>query len=127
MKKLILLSGICIFSATTFGQKATVRGIITDTLNQQTLKNTSISLLRTSDSVLYRFTRSKDDGRFELSNIQPGNYILMVNHQAYADYFDHLALKEGQTADLGKVMLSLEAKLLENVTVRQVIAAIRMR
>ncbi|MDB5232045.1 MAG: TonB-dependent receptor, partial [Chitinophagaceae bacterium] len=126
MKKLILLSCICFFSAITFGQKATLNGVIRDTINKTTLSNTSVSLLRAKDSVLYKYTRSKQDGKFELTNIDPGKYILMITHFTYADYYDTLSLS-GAAVELNSVDLTLKAKLLENVTVRQTLAAMRMK
>jgi len=127
MKRLIALIAvvhICIISA---AQNSSIKGVITDTANKRNLENTVISLLRSKDSVLYKFTRSKADGFFLLNSLDTGNYELFIHHKAYASYTDHLLLSDDKTIDLGKIMLSLKANLLKDVVVRSQIAAIRMK
>ena len=129
MKKLIafllLLAGSHYFAT---AQNATVKGTIVDTTNKKNLTNTVISLLRSKDSILYKFTRSKEDGSFQLNKLDTGKYELFISHDTYADYIDKLAITENNsTVDLGKIMMTLKANLLNDVTVRSQIAAIRMR
>ncbi len=127
MKKTTLLL-LCSFIITfSFGQKATLKGIITDTLNKQNLQYAVVSLLHTKDSVLYRFGRSKEKGNFEITNVQAGKYVMLVSYPTYADYYDTLTLQNTAVLDVGKVMLTPKLHLLEDVVVRQKIAAIRMR
>jgi hypothetical protein len=81
---IILLIACYCFS---FAQTASVKGVIFDTINKQNLTNTSVSLLRQKDSILYKFTRSGAKGIFELKNLLPGNYLLFVTHPNYESYF----------------------------------------
>ncbi|HYK43644.1 MAG TPA: outer membrane beta-barrel protein [Parafilimonas sp.] len=108
-------------------QQASVKGTIVDTTNKKNLLNTTIALLHAKDSVLYKFTRSKEGGSFELDHLDSGRYILMITHNAYADYLDTFTLHLNETKDLGNVMMTLEANLLADVTVRTKIAAMRMK
>jgi len=127
MKKttiLLLLLICCIYS---YAQQATVKGVITDTLSKQNLHHAVISLLHSNDSTLYTFSRSDEKGGFEMKNLKPGKYVVLVSYPTYADYFDTLSLSENSNIDLGKVMLTTKAHLLSDVTVRQRIAAVRMR
>jgi Outer membrane protein beta-barrel family/CarboxypepD_reg-like domain len=127
MKKttlLLLCSFAFIFS---FGQNAVIKGVVNDTLNKQNLTNAVVSLLHTKDSVLYRFGRSNEKGNFEITNLQAGKYVMLVSYPTYADYYDTLTLQTNTVFDIGKVMLTPKLHLLEDVVVRQKIAAIRMR
>ncbi len=127
MKKLITLS-TCIFCFIFISnaQQATVSGIVTDTINKENLHYSVISLLRAKDSVLYKFTRSKADGKFDLNHLDTGKYLVLVTHPKFADYVDHIELAENSRLNLG-IKMTLMANLLEEVIVQQQIAAIRMR
>jgi len=91
------------------------------------LPNTVVSLLRSKDSVLYKFTRSAKDGSFSLNNLDSGTYEVFIHRKAYATYTDRVALTGSNTVDLGRIMLSLKANLLKDVVVRSQIAAIRIK
>ena len=109
------------------GGQGSIKGVITDTINKRNLVNTTITLLRAKDSALYKFTRSKEGGIFQLNNLDSGRYILMITHSTYADYHDAFSLQPNESKDLGNVMMTLEANLLADVTVRAQIAAMRMK
>ncbi|MGN6617489.1 MAG: carboxypeptidase regulatory-like domain-containing protein, partial [Ilyomonas sp.] len=128
MKKLTLLLfliGGCF--AVSNAQNASVKGIITDTTNKDHLTNTVISLLHANDSILYKFTRSDKDGKFQLNHLTAGKYVMLVTHNTFADYVDELNLSDTSHLDLGEIKMTLEANLLQEVIVRQRIAAVRMK
>src|SRR6476620_2216934 len=119
---ILFLTGYLISSA----QAASVKGIITDTTSKQNLSNTVISLLRSKDSILYKFTRSDGKGNFEFKNLKAGSYILLITYPTYADYVDHINLRDSSSYDL-KVPMTLKAHLLKEVIVRQTISAIKIK
>jgi hypothetical protein len=110
-----------------FAQQASVKGTVADTLNKQNLSNTIVSLLQEKDSVLVKFTRSDKSGKFELKNLPPGKFFLMISYPAYADYIYPVTLPKDTLADIGVVKMTLKSKLLEEVLVKQKIAAVRMK
>jgi len=129
MRKLTV-TGIIIlfFISSSFAQQGSViKGVIIDTSAKENLSNTVISLLRGGDSVLYRFTRSNATGAFEINGIDTGHYVLLVTRNRYADYVDKLFFNGAAEKNLGKIIMSLKANLLQDVTVRQKIAAIRLK
>lgn len=77
--------------------------------------------------MLFKFTRSHADGTFELRDVDSGNYFLFVTYPAFADYTDNIHLVPGQQLDVGKVMLTLTANLLQEVVVRQQISGMRLK
>ena len=125
----ILLSLFVLLLLSTIGvaQKAVIKGMISDTSNQATLSNAVISLLRAKDSVLYKFTRSNPQGKFSIGPVEPGKFILLVTYPKYADYVDALTIADSVSLELGRINLTLKAKLLEEVVVKQKIAAIKMK
>ncbi len=126
-----LTAGLILFCIFTFSnadaQQSSLKGTITDTLNKQNLSNAVISILRSKDSVLVRFTRTNTSGDFELKNLPSGNFILMVSYPSYADYVDRITIEPGKEKLLGNLPLITKAKLLEEVIVRQRIGAIRVK
>src|SRR5438552_14584491 len=127
MKKTILLIiflvACCCFSS---AQTASVKGVIFDTINKQNLANTSVSLLRQKDSILYKFIRSDFKGGFELKNLLPGNYLLFITYPTYEDYIDHLQLNDTSHVDIGTVMMTLKANILKEVIVQQQMSTIKI-
>ena len=121
---LILLQAIASIS---FAQKATVDGSVTDTSSRENLTNAIVSLLRSKDSILYKFTRSSAQGKFSFHGLDSGKFILLVTYPKYADYIEQLNLTANSVIDLGKVVMTLKAKLLQEVVVKQKISAIKIK
>ncbi|MEO6730812.1 MAG: outer membrane beta-barrel protein [Ferruginibacter sp.] len=127
MKKITLLIILLIaFYCFSSAQKASVKGVIFDSINELNLTNTSVSLLQQKDSTLYKLTHSDEKGNFELKNLLAGNYLLFVTHPTYTDYIDHLQLNDSSHIDIGTVMMIIKAKILKEVIVRHHISAIKI-
>ena len=100
----LLFFCLCFFFIAS-AQKASLKGIIEDTTANQKLVNSTITLLRTKDSILYKFTRSKDKGFFELKNLDSGKYVLLITYPQYADFADYISLTDTSTLDLGIIAM----------------------
>ncbi|MBA4197645.1 MAG: hypothetical protein C0459_08845 [Chitinophaga sp.] len=127
MRKLLLLNTFIILCLLASAQKATVKGTVTDTLNKQNLKNAVVSLLKSKDSVLYKFTRTNEAGKFELNNLTAGNYIIRVSYPNYTLFMDDIVLVDTSTITFNQLALITKARLLEEVIVRQKVSPIRMK
>ena len=128
MKKtftLIVLFYLCL--SAVYGQSASVKGVISDTLNKKNLSASVVSVLTAKDSFLVKFTRSDKSGNFEMKGLPAGNFVLMISYPSYADYMYPLTLKETSAEDIGTVKMTLKSRLLEEVFVRQKVAAVRLR
>ncbi len=119
MRKLFFSLLILTLSTSAFSQTTSVKGLVSDSIEKKDLSNAVVSLLRTKDSVLTRFTRTKPDGTFFMQGVKPGNYILMVTRPKYAGYTDKIEIKENETNDLGKLNIISASKLLEEIVLRQ--------
>ena len=106
---------LCINS---FSQQTSIKGVLTDTVSEASLQNTVISLLRKSDSVLVKFTRSNGAGDFLIEKIPPGNFLMLVTHPYFGDYLEELTMKPGEPLDLGKVYMTPKSKLLAEVIIK---------
>ena len=128
MKKLTALALSCfICLASIKAQDASLKGVVTDTLNKENLPNSTISVLRAKDSVLIKFARTDKQGKFEMSKLPSDKYIVMITYPAFADYYETVDVAGKPEVDLGTVRMTLKSKLLEDVVVRSRIAAIRMK
>jgi hypothetical protein len=118
MRKSFFLALILFAYQGLFGQSSSLKGSVNDSIDKKNLQNTVISLLRTGDSVLAKFTRADRSGNFLITNPDPGKYILMVTHPYVGDYFDQVELKAGETTDLGKIFMTPKTKLLAEVILK---------
>src|ERR1039457_15901 len=128
MKKLIaiLLLGFSICNS-SFAQSALIRGTIVDTIEKKTISSGSVLLLRKSDSVLVRFTKTDKEGNFVLKNLPAGKFILLTTFPKYADYTDTLMIADSTETRLGNIFMTLKAQLLKEVIVRQQISSIKIK
>ena len=117
MRKLLIAIFFTGFSCIASAQTATLKGRIVDTLEKKQLPNAVVSLLNKKDSTLYQFTRTSRDGSFKLSNVHPGNYVLLITYPRFADFAEEIELKD-EDKDLGPVPLTQKSALLAAVIIR---------
>ena len=87
MKKLLsLVSLVFLVSFASAQSVATVKGILIDSLNKQSLKDASIVVLAASDSSLEVFTLAKADGSFIINNAPFGEMLVQVKFQGYEPF-----------------------------------------
>ncbi|MFN7822801.1 MAG: outer membrane beta-barrel family protein [Bacteroidota bacterium] len=126
LRTLLLSFGIGI-AVSANAQQLVIKGAVIDTINHQPLDQAVISLLRSKDSVLVQFVRTNPKGQFQLKGVVPAKYIILISYPNYADYVDQIQVATDQVNDLGNIPLLTKVQLLEEVIVKQKIAAIRMR
>ena len=121
MKKLLsLLSLVFLVSFASAQSVATVKGILIDSLNKQSLKDASIVVLAASDSSLEVFTLAKADGSFIINNAPFGEMLVQVKFQGYEPFSKKIIFSaKNSSVDLGKIYLQIAANDLGNVTVTQ--------
>lgn len=116
-KHLGLVTVLFLFSLTAFSQKANISGTITDGNDKTPVYNSVVALLTPTDSILYKFTRSDKQGKFNLKDVSAGNYILMTSHYQYADYVDAITLNEGEKRN-ETIALKSKIELLREVVIK---------
>ena len=123
--KLLLLLNFIVFAS--LAQQNSIKGIVTDTLNKQKLKNVVVTLLRYNDSVLYRFTRTNEKGEFQLNDLQSGKYVMLLTYPTYASMMDSIRVTDNSHQQLNDLVLITKAQILEEVVVKQRVAPIRFK
>lgn len=119
MKKNLGLVTTILFliSCSAFSQKVSVSGLITDSKDKSAVYNSVVALLTPTDSILYQFTRSDKQGKFNFKEVKSGNYILMTSHNQYADYVDAI-ITNGKDLKLDNIVLKSKIEVLREVVVK---------
>ncbi|WP_199562658.1 outer membrane beta-barrel family protein [Pedobacter chinensis] len=130
MKRLLL--SVCflfsIFSYVKAQTQHTIKGRTIDTASTTLLSGSTIAILNAKDSTLVKFTRSAENGTFEVNGITNGKFILLVSYPKYADFVDHFTLDSTtQVKDYGKINLTGMAKLLADVIIKGNRTAIKIK
>ncbi|WP_316844774.1 outer membrane beta-barrel family protein [Pedobacter psychrodurus] len=130
MKRLLL--SLCLLVFISSYSKAqnlhTIKGRTIDTASTTLLSGTSVAVLNAKDSTLVKFTRTAENGSFELSGIKNGKFILLVSYPKYADFVDHFTLDSTtQVKDYGKINLTGMAKILADVIIKGNRTAIKIK
>lgn len=108
-------------------QQPVLKGNISDTASKQNLEHALVSILLSSDSTLSAYARADMNGNFAIKNLSDGKYKVVITYPGYADYVDDISVSGRTGIDLGKIGMITKAHILEDVVVRQRIAAIRMK
>lgn len=125
--KLLILLCLAFFCVLTgYAQSASLSGSITDTSSGKKLANAVVSVIRSKDTVLSTFTRTNEQGYFELKGIPEGKYMLVVSYPGYAEFVDEIEVS-GATVYKKEITIIPRAKLLEEIIVQQKISAIRIK
>ena len=96
-----------------------IKGIAFDTVAKQPVGSATITLMQKKDSSLISFTMTDNNGRFELSGIQNGEYRLLITHVNYHASSQVFKIDdEHKSIDLGSIMMNDRTKVLSEVTVR---------
>ncbi|RYG00046.1 MAG: TonB-dependent receptor, partial [Chitinophagaceae bacterium] len=115
------------FQQISIAQSSSLKGTVIDTSEKKNLSNAVVAILRKSDSVLIRFTRTDKDGKFSITKLPQGAFFMLVTHPNYADYFDNADLDGNSEVDKKTVPMITQSQLLEEVVVKQQLGAIRMK
>ena len=110
----------------SIAQTYTIKGAVSDTLNNTPLQRASVVIIRTSDSVIQCFTRTKADGSFELKVPEQGKYILQITFPSFAEYVDVINVKKNIT-DYGLIPMVSKEHLLQEFVLNQQVAAIKIK
>ncbi len=127
MKKLFtILTLIFVAKASMAQTTGTLKGKLIDSLNKQSLKDASITVLDARDSTVEVFGLARPDGSFSLSNISFGPMIVQVRFQGYEMYTKKLNFSASNAnINLGNIYMVTASNDLGNVTVTE--SGIRMK
>ena len=105
------------FHGTASAQKNYLKGIVRDTAVKKNLQYSIAALINGADSALYIAVRTDGSGAFEINNIPPGKYTLMVSYPHMADYLQQIVITDTSKINLGKITMVSQAVLLQEVVI----------
>lgn len=118
MKKILLLAFLGMAAVPTVAQKFIVKGQLLDS-GSVALPSATIMILQSKDSSFVNFGTSNAEGFFEIRNVAAGDYFLKVSYIGYQTLVKRFATQPGsQEVNLGKLSMSSQSKLLNEVTVK---------
>lgn len=117
LKRIALILITFLFNSILFSQTTNLSGKIGETLEVKGVKNAVVALLNPKDSTFEKFTRSTENGSYELKDIPEGDYIFMVMHPNFADYVEDIKV-QGENQKMSVVNLIQKSKLLAEVILK---------
>src|SRR5471030_2330643 len=111
----IVLTG----AATGVHAQSTINGIVIDG-KRSPLPFASILLKKTADSGIYKTATSNNEGRFVISDVPAGSYLIEINLVGYEKYVGQV-LKiggAGPTVNLDTIIIESFTKMLREVSIK---------
>lgn len=107
--------------ATNLAKQGTVNGAVLDEQNKP-IDYATVGLFKAADSSLVKTALTSTDGKFEFTSVNAGNYFVKVNMMGYSIHKGNTfsLTEEKPTLTLGNILLKLEGKSLNAVTVTAV-------
>lgn len=119
MKKIFLLIFLFSFIIYSASAQKNITGKVVDTFNNETLEYATITILRSSDSVLLGFTHSDKEGKFSLYVPEEKKYTLLITYPEFADYTDIIVNNNQPVLSLGAIMMFTRGKVLREFVLHQ--------
>ncbi len=120
MKKIFLfLFSILMISGTAYSQTKGFAGRVYDSTNVKSIVFATVSVIRKSDSILVKHTRSNQQGRFSISGLKADTFILLIAHNNYIDFVDEVILTEKDAVkELGDYNMIQRGQVLREVIIK---------
>jgi len=115
---LLLLIVMGLLAAPGLAQKTSVKGRLTDSLQQQKMENATVSLVDAKDSSLVAFTRTDATGKFSFTGLKEGQYRLSVSMVGFHPVWKNITVNNSATEiALGEIVMR-DKSLLDEITVQ---------
>ena len=93
---------VLFFCVTTlFAQKTVVKGRVYDSIIQNGLAYTTVSLVRAGDSTLVSFARADSSGFFQLNAIEKGKYLVSTSYVGYIPVWKTIEVSGASVQNIG--------------------------
>ena len=118
LKKIFLGLSFFILSSTLFAQTMKVTGTVYDTTGIIPLERVSVIAVRLKDSLLLGYTRTNNDGFFELSGFPPDTFDLMIEYPGLDEKSYYIFGNAGNNEiDIPSVKLNPKSQDLDEVVI----------
>ena len=123
LKNLSAASFIFLSSSLSIAQTGSISGLVYDQTDLP-LPGSGVALLNTSDSALIAGSVTDTSGRFLLSNILYGDYLLRISYIGFDDRFSNVTVNS-PTLTIERVILREKSLRLKEVTVEDKLPAVQ--
>ncbi len=93
-------------------------GSVVDTMRKEKVQYASVCAVRLKDSSLIAYTRTNEQGKYNLQVPVNTHYNIIIAHPSFATYQEDVKVKEAAT-EMGATSMSTRTKMLEAIIVRQ--------
>jgi hypothetical protein len=117
MKKILLILSMGFLWISAAAQKSgSIKGVVFDTISKQPVAAATITVLQKNDSSLVTFTMTNNAGVFNVTNLNYGDYRLLITHVNYHNKNKNFTISDStRNIDLGNLEMSDKNKVLEEV------------
>ena len=85
---------------------ATISGEVVDSIAGKGLAYSTVSIVQQKDSTLVSFARADSSGKFKLSGLPKGNYLLSFSYVGYLPVWKPIQIKDAEQLNLGRIILT---------------------
>lgn len=118
MKYILLLLLSFTITGSVYAQGMHYSGVVNDTVNDRPLANAVVMVVNLEDSVLFGFTRTNQQGEFELRDIPFSEQELLISHPNYGDKSYYvIGSAENSRIEIPNIILPEKATELDEVVV----------
>lgn len=118
-KRLLTILALVLAVPSFAQERYTVTGVTVDSVLQTGLSDVTIAVLDAQDSILQDFTYTQENGSFQITGLQSGDYLLLVSYPDYAEYVSLFTLTdEAPEHDFAEISMKSNAVLLEEVVIK---------
>lgn len=97
--KMVVVLLACVLGTLTANAQSTLRGVVTDAETGSTLPATNVILQNTADGA-FRGVATDFEGRYEISNITDGTYLIRVSYQGFREFSQEISFSGSETVEL---------------------------
>jgi hypothetical protein len=98
----------------------TIKGTLQDAVSAAPLEDATVSVMSLPDSTLISFTLTRNNGSFEIKNLNAGDYLLAVSFVGLKSFKKKFAISAAHTdEDLGIVKMLRADKALDEVVISE--------
>ncbi|MFW2478419.1 MAG: TonB-dependent receptor [Sediminibacterium sp.] len=118
------------FGFVSLSQGIQIKGLVFDSVNNRFISNASVVLLNKNDSIILNDARTLSNGSFTFSNLRMNqSFLLFVSYPGYVSLTKEIPINNALNAviDLGKVYVTSQVVLLQEVVVKSNIRSIQLR
>lgn len=118
------------FGFVSLSQGIQIKGLVFDSVNNRFISNASVVLLNKKDSIILNDARTLSNGSFTFSNLgSDQSFLLFVSYPGYVSLTKDVSIHNVLNAviDLGKIYVTSQVVLLQEVVVKSNIRSIQLR